>query len=137
MTIESIEIRARVSLGDFCFTQCKAYCCRKGYVTFTPEEYALIFKILDKDKPKEKLTVSLMDSCPALGTDFKCSIRSNSLHPKICGEYPIFIRGKKVIMAGDCLAVKEDKFYPFVSEWLREGYEIIISSGGESFSLKQ
>ena len=136
MEDKTIEVRARVSLGDFCFTECKAYCCRKGYVEFTPEEYVLIFKVEEKDKPKDKLTVYLGDRCPALNSDFKCSIHSNKLHPKVCGDYPIFVKGNHVILAGNCLAVKEDKFYPFLKEWIANGFEVVIGSGVDGFKTK-
>jgi hypothetical protein len=132
----STELRARVALGDYCFTDCKAYCCRKGYIDLTPKEYELIFKIDKKNKPKEKISAFLGDSCPALSTDFKCNIRNDPLHPKTCKEYPIFIRGKKVILSGNCLAVINNKFYPFISEWLSQDFEIIISNSREGNNLK-
>ncbi|MFQ5474254.1 MAG: hypothetical protein ACE5DM_00290 [Candidatus Nanoarchaeia archaeon] len=39
---EAIADRARESISQYCIEECKAYCCRKGYLLLTPEEKALV-----------------------------------------------------------------------------------------------
>ena len=39
---EQLAIHARASISNYCFTECKAYCCRKGYLLLNSEEVSLM-----------------------------------------------------------------------------------------------
>lgn len=112
---------ARNSLKDYCAEECKAYCCRKGYLVMD-EASAKLFKNLKKINEKQ-YSVSLQDDCPNL-INFKCIIHKNPDRPKACQDFPIFLEGKTIKLSNRCLAVKEGKFYGFIKEMESLGYKI-------------
>ncbi|MFC1754317.1 YkgJ family cysteine cluster protein [Thermoproteota archaeon] len=117
-----MEEQAKASISRYCMEECKAYCCRKGYLLLTPEEKELIAKDL-KVKKLYRGDYSLALPCPML-KDNKCSIHDNPKRPKTCKDFPIFITGNKVRLSPRCLAVKEGKLYPFERKFLEAGYRL-------------
>jgi len=67
-----------------------------------------------------------LGSCPQL-KDSKCMIHTNPDRPSTCDKFPIFIDeiNKTVHLSSRCLAVRENKLYPFVHECLNLGFKII------------
>ena len=65
MDAEKLANEARNAISDYCFNECKAYCCRKGYILLTKEEADLLThnkteELIEKDeikkeKPNKKL----------------------------------------------------------------------------------
>ena len=58
MKAENIANKARKSLSKFCMDECRAYCCRKGYLVMNKKEFSLIpaqkrKKLFDKNIVKE------------------------------------------------------------------------------------
>jgi len=129
MTAESIANKARKSISNYCYKECKAYCCRKGYLVLTKKQLDLITK---SKKAKDQViqivfdsySLNLSPSCPSL-KDFKCTIHKNIDRPTTCKEFPVFIERNTVKLSGRCPAVKQGKFYPYVHEWIKLGYNII------------
>jgi len=137
---ESIAEKARKSIGKFCFEECGSYCCRKGYLVLNNDELELILK----KKKREELIKILEDgrvslylgkNCPALGNNLRCKIHTNPLRPSACKQFLIFIRDNKIMLSGRCLAVKQGKLYPFISQWIALGYKIYESSDLEGHDL--
>jgi Fe-S-cluster containining protein len=135
MNVEKIVNKARKSIGAFCNKECKAYCCRKGYLVLDKKETKLIMDtIVKKSKDmncikkinNEHYTLFLGDEskpCPGL-LDFKCTIHKNKNRPLACQEYPIFIRDNKIDLSHRCLAVKQGLFYGLISQLKKLGYEV-------------
>ena len=137
MTIQDLASLARKSISDFCMIECSAYCCRKGYLLLSEDELNLLTsnKRFDLEKngfikiQKEGLfSLNLgnnLGSCPQL-KDSKCMIHTNSLRPSICVKFPIFIdeKTKTVHLSSRCLAVRENKLYPFVHKFIELGFRV-------------
>jgi len=132
---EEIAEEARDAISPFCVEECKAYCCRKGYLVMTPEEATLVsggrVKELTQKKVlkllpygKYSLFLGNPEGCPSLDGS-KCKIHKDPLRPNTCKSFPIFIEGNKVKLSQRCLAVKQEKLYPYIAEMVKAGYKII------------
>src|SRR3989338_10838695 len=128
-TIHEIADRARKSISSYCMDECKSYCCRKGYLVLTQEQMSVVtqgknmhgrLKVLENGKT----SMHLSPACPSL-KDFKCTIYTDAKRPKTCSDFPIFIEGTVVRFSPRCLAVRENKFYPFVNEFMAQGCIVI------------
>ena len=141
MEAEEIAQKARKKIGKFCFEECGAYCCRKGYLVLNDIELALI-----KGTIKEQNAIKILEDgrtslflgagCPALKKNFQCKIHKNVLRPLACKEFPIFVKEKEIHLSGRCLAIKQGKLYPYIKQWLNLGYKIYESSDSEGFDLR-
>ncbi|MFH1683184.1 MAG: hypothetical protein ABIA37_05310 [Candidatus Woesearchaeota archaeon] len=131
MNAEKLTQKARKDIGKFCMEECKAYCCRKGYLVLTTSQAELIThqkEAVLKDNLTLKLingnySLNLHHDCPALH-DCKCDIHTKRNRPLACKQFPIFIDGMNVRLSHRCLAVKNGLFYPYVSKMLSLGYKV-------------
>ncbi len=133
--INKIADEARNSLSKYCIEECKAYCCRKGYIIITPDEVDLLIgnkkeKLISKWTLKElidgKFSFNFSNSfggCTQL-KDGKCLIHKNEKRPKVCKEFPIFITGKTIRLSPRCYGIKAGLLYPFIKKFKELGYEI-------------
>ena len=131
----TITVEARNSISSFCFEECHAYCCRKGYLPLNGKELKAVTKgnlpeskeqVKKMGEDKYSLYMGQSDKpCPSL-SEWKCSIYKDNNRPKVCAEYPIFLDQKKkeVKLSPRCLAVREGKFYGYEAEMLALGYKI-------------
>lgn len=131
----SIANKARKSIGRFCYEECKSYCCRKGYLVLTEKEIKLVThgrqKELEKtpilkklDNGKYSLFLGGKDEpCPAL-KDFECTIHKSKLRSDTCKNFPLFVEGEYIRLSPRCLAVKQNKLYPFVRQLIKLGYKL-------------
>ena len=134
MDAEKLAEKARSSISVYCIEDCKAYCCRKGYLELTKEELNLISNN-DKKTLEDKNSLDytqnetyLLDlglqNCPSLKDSF-CTIHKNPKRPNACKEFPLFIWENKIIhLSRRCPAVREEKLYPFIAKFKQMGYEI-------------
>jgi len=151
MNIDAFLNRARKSIGDFCATECKAYCCRKGYLVIDDKQKDLLLgnlsqkyveKELIKEIEKGKWSLFLGDKqhpCPALKADNKCSIHHSRLRPKACKDFPIFKYHNTIIFSERCLAVRQMRFYAVEARLLSLGYNVRRSNdadGLQSYAVK-
>jgi Fe-S-cluster containining protein len=132
MDAEILATKARKSINRFCFEECNAYCCRKGYLVLTKEEselvtqekliYLLKNKIIKKtDSERYALQIN---PCAAL-KDNKCMIHNNSDRPKVCNDFPLFLWANKIIhVSNRCLFVKQGLLYPYLAKFKIEGYKL-------------
>ncbi|MBD3318488.1 hypothetical protein GF342_01110 [Candidatus Woesearchaeota archaeon] len=116
---------ARKSLSLFCSEECRAYCCRRGYLV-VPKQQALVLLSLVKDENRVKhlpdsVSFKLKGDCPAL-VNFSCSVYD--LRPQVCRDFPLFLHGTTVMVSGYCTAVAQGKLYPFIAQILRLGYTL-------------
>jgi Fe-S-cluster containining protein len=134
-TPEEIAEEARNAISPFCVEECKAYCCRKGYLVITKEEVDIMCGRRMEELTQKKSLKLLPDGkyslflgnpggCPSL-KDNKCMIHKNPKRPDTCKAFPIFIEGDTVNLSQRCLAVKQEKLYPYVAEMLKAGYKIV------------
>jgi Fe-S-cluster containining protein len=131
MSPESIAEKARKSLSKFCYEECRAYCCRKGYLVLTKKEAGLIIgkkggvQLKQLDDGRYSLFMG-GSPCPALDkSSFTCTIHKKRGRPKVCKDYPVFISGDKVKLSGRCPAVKQGKLYPYIVLWKRAGCRVV------------
>jgi len=135
-TAEKIADKARNSLSDYCINECKSYCCRKGYLILTPIEVKLVCQGKDKELIEKEVLIEMEDGnhslhlgnkelggCPSL-IDGKCAIHKDPNRPDTCRTFPVFIEGKKIRLSNRCPAVRANKLYPYVKEFLALGFEI-------------
>lgn len=131
---EQLAEEARSSISSFCYEECHSYCCRKGFLILKPDEVQAVTQGRQEElrqtetlKPTRDGRLSLNlnhGGCPSL-KDFKCSIHTSSQRPKTCGDFPVYLHGKRVFFSPRCLAVKEGRFYGYEKEFMRNGYEIV------------
>ncbi|MGV8171444.1 MAG: YkgJ family cysteine cluster protein [Candidatus Woesearchaeota archaeon] len=142
---EELAIRARESLSGYCYSECMAYCCRRGYLLLSAEEVGLMqntciedLKIMPlRTKTDAKRYIFNLGSkglgCPNL-SEYKCVIHTNPARPKACKEFPLFIWNNNTIVINDeCPAVKENRLYPYLAEFKNMGYKLIYSSDIKPF----
>ena len=127
---------ARNSIGAFCSEECKAYCCRKGYLVITDSQADLLLGERRKEFEQKKLIKKQEDgrhslflgdynhTCPRL-KDYVCTIHKNPNRPQACQDFPLFTEGKRIMLSPRCLAVKKEMLYPYVAELLAMGYELV------------
>ena len=127
---ESLAISARASISSYCYNECLAYCCRRGYLLLSEKE-ANLLQIDTKDlilMPIDKRYIfNLGKGCPNL-VEFKCIIHKNPDRPKACKEFPLFISENTIIVTEDCPAVKQSMLYPYLAEFKTMGYTLIYTS---------
>ena len=135
--IEALKIadKARRSLSKYCSNECKAYCCRDGYLLLTSNEVKLFKDIIKKDlkimtpklisnKKRYILDLGLsVEGCPNL-INYKCSIHKNLKRPKTCKDFPLFIYGNVAVASKRCSAVEENKLYPYLYKLKGLGFNI-------------
>lgn len=131
LQIEGIAEMARASIGQFCISVCKAQCCRRGFLTVKDDEIQTVTKgkaLPHRFQPLH-FGVSLLDlrkePCPALTSDFRCSVYADKKRPKPCANYPLYVHGKQVIAAPDCLAVQQGLLDPFLKQLEDKGCKLI------------
>ena len=123
--------RARNGLGSFCRDECRAYCCRRGFLVLTEKQLPVVLgkSMHDVKKTKDgKYSHDQRRGCPSLSRDFTCSIHNSRLRPKVCREFPLFLHGNIVIASEACLGVRAGLLYPYLKRLQMLGYEIVYSS---------
>ena len=128
--MEELANNARASISSYCYTECLAYCCRRGYLLLSDAEVEFFAHTTELKKmpfvDKERHIFNLHGGCPNL-VDFKCRIHTNVLRPSACKDYPLFISSDTVVVASDCPAVVENKLYPYLAEFKRLGMKIVYT----------
>ncbi|MFP4403739.1 MAG: YkgJ family cysteine cluster protein [Nanoarchaeota archaeon] len=136
--VELIAAKARKSISDYCYNDCKSYCCRNGYLILNEKEAKLIINekfeefienntLIKLDENKFSLNFNKNNrSCPCL-VEFKCTIHKKRLRPKTCKNFPIYVNEeeKMVLISNRCFAVKEGKLYAFIYQFKNLGYKIV------------
>jgi Fe-S-cluster containining protein len=135
---ERIANKARNSLGTYCIKECKAFCCRNGYLVFGEESVDMVTQGRKKELEDKGMLKKLKNGkyslylnnhklpCPCLVVkDYTCKIHKNKKRPQACQQFPIFIEGKTVKLSPRCPAIKENLLYPFLKKLSMKGYKII------------
>lgn len=135
---EKIAEEARKSISKFCFEECGAYCCRKGYLVLTEVEADVITdnnipQFIKEGRIKQikenKYSFYLGDynkPCPCL-KDLKCAVHKNPNRPLACRQFPVFIEGNTIRLSPRCLAVKNSLLYPYIAKLVKNGYKLLES----------
>jgi Fe-S-cluster containining protein len=136
MNIELLVDEARNSINTFCYEECNAYCCKKGYLILSKEETKLMINKNKRQLLKEKSLYKMKDNryafnldnkfgfCPRL-IDNKCSIHKHPNRSSTCKKFPIFIIDKTIKVSTRCPAVKQGKLYPYIHKFIKMGYKIL------------
>ena len=140
MDVNRIANRARKSISTFCIEECKAYCCRKGHLVVKENEINKVTQdrkneLIAEGKLKPiiggKYSLYIGDednACPSLKGN-KCLIHKSRLRPKTCGDFPIYIVDKTVMISGSCTAARAGMFYPYIKKFMKLGYKVSEGSG--------
>ena len=131
MDINGLANNARSSISNYCINECNAFCCRKGFLDISIKEADLITnnKINQFEKSKniikkeDTFALDLNKTCPSL-INSKCTIHTNPRRPKMCQEFPIFVKEKEITFSQGCPAVRNKMFYPFETQFLELGYKL-------------
>ena len=113
---KTITNKAQNAISNFCIHDCKAYCCRKGYLKLKDSEVDTVTQnrkdklikkeILKKLEPnseevKKGYSYSLFmgtpnQPCPSLDQNtFKCKIHTSTNRSNTCSAFPIFLHKEK------------------------------------------
>ena len=138
MDAEAIADEARKSIGKFCIEECRAFCCRKCYLVLEEDEVDVVVqgrktelegKGLLKRLASGKYSLNMGTSdmpCPSLDLiTFKCGIHTHPKRPMTCRNFPLFIKGKKIMLSPRCLAVRRGMFYPSIVRLKMMGYSLV------------
>jgi len=107
--METIIKKLSIPLSDYCVNVCHANCCKVGKIILCKNEFIAITnncvssQILQRNDGYYELSMS--PSCPSL-KDSKCLIYNTINKPRICSEYPFFLRGTSLFVATSCLAIQ-------------------------------
>ena len=133
---EQILNRARNDISQFCIEECKAYCCRKGYLVLTPKqakatlqnrEEELKNKGFLKDMTNGNLSLYMGDKdnpCPSLNNN-KCLIHKHPDRCDTCEMFPIHIKDKTIHISRRCHAAKANMLYPHIAELIKLGFRLL------------
>ena len=103
--------QARSSISDFCMNECKALCCRKGYLIVKPDQFDLVAnkkKIKFKKLEDSSCSINIGKTpCPSLDKDFRCVIHNDKNRPDACKNSPLFLHNKTIIPVPFCPAIKK------------------------------
>ncbi len=134
MTPENIASDARNSISDYCIHDCKAFCCRKGYLILSLEEMNVIVGkqrgsledsgvLTNMGGTKFALNLGNPLGCPSLKNNL-CLIHTDPKRHTACKEFPIFITDKKIHFSNRCPLVKTNKFYHYIHKFKKLGFTI-------------
>ncbi len=135
MGVDAVAKKARSSISRFCIEECKAYCCRKGILILkSPKEMKktvngkkdfLLENRFLRALPNDEFSLNLGNSgsCPSL-KDNLCLIHKSRNRSMTCKNFPVFIRDDKIVLSPNCLAVRENRLYPFIHRFRKLGYKV-------------
>lgn len=113
MVIENIEDFLdiiRFSLENYCLEICPSKCCSNGKICLTDKEAELISENSNAEITKHHhLNVLNLTNrpCPKLNKETKeCMIFDNELRPKMCKDFPLFLRYKTLVISEFCPATR-------------------------------
>jgi Fe-S-cluster containining protein len=132
MSIEQSISHVCSSLKDYCIRKCNSKCCRKGkLIMHNRDEVMLVTNGFADKLLSEGIIIKKCNgiyefdldrrACPSLSVGNMCTIYFNKNRPKLCREFPIFLRGKKIFISTFCEA----------EEILKESQKIFEASGYE------
>ena len=133
---EKILDKARASIGTYCYKECHAFCCRKGYLPVDDKAVNLLLGsikdeyekagALKKVKGHYAIYLNYRDGCPKLSKDFKCTVHNHPHRPAACRIFPIDLVDNKFIkLSSRCPAVKENLLYPYIAQLVLLGYKVV------------
>ncbi len=126
--IELIIIEARNSLAPICYGSCQAKCCKQGKLLLDASQIPIVAKgsqtVLRKDGYFELSLANI--GCPNLTSENKCAIFTHNKRPKMCAEYPLFLRGKFVFVASSCTGFAQGLLEPYLLKIKELGYTVVV-----------
>lgn len=136
MKIETICRDARRSLDLFCKDECSSYCCRKGQLVLNDKDMDFVCqdkrKKLEKDgfitDFDDKFILKLKNNlggCPSF-KDNRCIIHKSRKRPRICKDFPVFLRDDTVELSTGCYAVKAGLLFRYAYKIRQLGYKILM-----------
>lgn len=138
--IDQVLTKARAALGQYCMHECKAYCCRKGYLPLKKEEVDIVTQNRTQELYKKGMLLRRTDGsyslfmgnyeqpCPSLDLkSYSCTIHTNQKRPLVCRDFPVFRVDDIIFVSQRCPAVQNNFFYAQIYEWKAYGFKVIVS----------
>lgn len=136
--INKIAEKARNSISKYCTNECRAFCCRNGYLIIKPKSINIVTKGQTKELMQKNLLKKLENEnyslflgnynvpCKCLDTEkFTCKIHKNKLRPKACKDFPLFIEKDTIKLSPRCPAIRENLLYPYVKQLIMKGLKYV------------
>ncbi|MCA9477566.1 MAG: YkgJ family cysteine cluster protein [Nanoarchaeota archaeon] len=95
---------------------CKAQCCKRGYLPVSEKEAELF-------GTTEGL-INLTPPCMHLDNNNACSVYEK--RPKACREFPLYEKGKTLLVASWCPGYQEGLLDEFLKLLEGKGYQILV-----------
>jgi len=123
--VETLAQHARDTLGPFCMTTCGALCCKRGAIYLQSKKEETLFpQPLQQLTSSHSLKVNLEPKCIHLSEQHMCSIYTQ--RPKSCNEFPVYVRGKTIIIASWCTGYQHNKLDSFIEQFTLLGCSVFI-----------
>jgi Fe-S-cluster containining protein len=120
--LEEIVEKIREKLSEFCIASCKARCCNTGNIILrSPEEMVDFGAVGSFDIGY--FTVDVSKGCPKLSGNL-CSAYLK--RPKICRDFPLFLRGKTLFVAEWCDGVAAAYIKDDIEKISKEGIKVFM-----------
>lgn len=145
---EQIASKARRALSKYCYEECKAYCCRRGYLTLDESNIQIVSQGQHYKLIKNQ-TISILENgkfslfmgnydlpCPSL-KDNICMIHKNRKRPKACKDFPIVIKDTTAFISSRCPAVADGILYQYIYKLKQLGLEIIYGHIFADFDFRK
>lgn len=127
---------ARNSISSFCIAECKAKCCRSGFLAVNSRVEVDLLTKNNTDKlinsgdiekvNEERYMMNLgKRQCDQLSPNFMCNVHKDKNRPRLCSDYPLFKVKNYIIPSPACDAVVQDKFKDYFKKMEDMGYKIV------------
>jgi Fe-S-cluster containining protein len=136
--IQKIADEARNSISKYCIEECRAFCCRNGYLLINPKSIDTVTHNNTKELIEKGLLKKLKNGyyslflgnfdipCKSLDLkDFTCNIHKNKLRPKACRDFPLIIEENTIKLSPRCPAVRENRLYPYIKLLIKKGLRYV------------
>ncbi|MCF7799058.1 YkgJ family cysteine cluster protein [Candidatus Woesearchaeota archaeon] len=97
------------SISSYCQKPCEARCCRVGELLLEKKEAEQFTKKTQREDNMFIVPLRLK-GCEHLQSNASCGIYN--ARPNLCRDFPLFLKGNTLLVAGWCLAVKEGLIAP-------------------------
>ena len=121
--IAQLAQEARTSLSTFCSQTCKALCCKSGQLIVSETE-SILFPTTRTERPDGLYAIQIAPKCIHLNSNNQCSIYDS--RPKPCRDFPVYVRGETIVIAGWCQGQQAGLLQEFVIQFEKLGCKVVI-----------
>jgi len=128
MQSEQILKQAQEILNTYCAEECKSLCCRRGSLLLNKTEADTLSKKQNLFIKRDDglFEFKLTQGCPHLNKNMLCNIHKNPNRPKLCGEYPFFVKQNTILVAELCPAVMNNILDPIIKKFKENNFKVLL-----------